>query len=96
MTTNSILATGSISLSLDGNALLAPLLAGGSTTLTLLNLVAGTHNLSAAYPAGNFADASGTGSVTVNKAALTVTADNLTTVFGQPIVLTYTVTAISQ
>ena len=78
--------TGSVSLSVDGTPLLAAQgLVSGSTTFTINRPSAAAspgHALSASYTAqGNFGASSGTGTLTVNKAVLTVTANNASKVY---------------
>jgi hypothetical protein len=84
--TNSGNPTGNITLSIDGIiATNQSLNASGRTAFTLPVLSAGTHSLGAAYSAGNFANASGLGSATINKAVLTVTANNTSKLYGAPL-----------
>jgi hypothetical protein len=86
--------TGSISFTDNGAALATQALAGGTTNLTYTGMVAGTHNIIAAYtPTGSFAGSSATCSEVVNAlpTTSTLTVAPATTTFGTPVTLTATV-----
>ncbi|HUI67406.1 MAG TPA: Ig-like domain repeat protein [Nitrospirota bacterium] len=71
---------GSVTLSMDGVLITTPTgqgLSGGSATITIPSPSAGSHTLIASYAAqGDFGASSTTGTLIVNKAVLTVTANN--------------------
>ncbi len=70
--------TGSVSLTVDGGAPITQGLISGSAIFTIPSPIAGSHALSASYaPQGSFGASSGTGTLTVNKAVLTVAANNV-------------------
>ena len=75
--------TGSVSLSVDGAAAVTQALVNGSTTFTVTGLGAGSHSLSADYlPAAGFDASSGTGTLSVTQAGLTVTANDASKIYG--------------
>lgn len=78
--------TGNVALSVDGGTPITQAISGGRVSFTLAGLSAGTHTLSAVY-SGDAANTSstGTGSVTLAKAVLTVAANNLTVGYGQTV-----------
>ena len=78
-------ATGNVSLTVDGGTALTQPLVNGSATFNLPAQQAGTHALVVTYGGGTMYGASSqTGSITVNKATLTVTASCANRAFGQP------------
>jgi|GEM_PF-6501179 len=85
-------ATGTVTF-MDGTTTLgtASLNGSGVATFSTTALSAGTHTITATYnPTGFFAGSSGSVSQVVNKAALTVTANNQSSVYGSPLpALTY-------
>ena len=84
--------TGSASLSVDGGTPINAGLTGGVATFSLTGVGAGAHSISAVYSGDTFNGTStGTGTVTVSKAGLTVTAPTVPVVFGSAIP-TYTAT----
>jgi len=75
--------TGDVSLTVDSGAPVTQRLSGGSATFTLTSPAAGSHTLNVTYAVqGNFAASSGTGTLTVNKASLTVTAADASRTYG--------------
>jgi autotransporter-associated beta strand protein len=77
--------TGTVTL-LEGSTVLAsavPLGAGGQASFSISTLPAGPHTLTAQYHGSGFAASAGTTSQTVNRAALTVTADDQTKITGE-------------
>jgi hypothetical protein len=75
--------TGNVSLSVDGGIPILQALTGGSTTFTLTSPSAADHSLSASYAAqGNFAASSALGTLHVNPAPLTITANNASRTYG--------------
>ena len=75
--------TGTVTLSVDGGAPLSQALVSGSATFTLTAPLAGSHTLAANYAAqGGFGASSATGTLTVNPAALTITASSGTMIYG--------------
>lgn len=79
--------TGNVSLVVDGGAAQSQSLdASGAVTFPLTKPGGGAHTLSASYAAqSNFAAGGAAGSLLVNKAPLTVIADNQVIIFGQPV-----------
>ena len=78
--------TGSVVLSVDGGALPSQNLTGGVATFILNNIGAGAHTLTAVYSGDtNNGTSTGTASVTVSKAGLTVTGPTVSVVFGSAI-----------
>ncbi|HEY4354914.1 MAG TPA: pectinesterase family protein [Acidobacteriaceae bacterium] len=76
--------TGSVSLSVDAGTPINANIVGGVATFTLTGLGAGTHGLSAVYGGdSNYSTANGTGSVSLAKAPLTVTAASFSIAYGQ-------------
>ncbi len=85
--------SGNVTLTVDGGAALTAPLSGGSATFTASALAAGTHPLGASYAAqGSYAAGSGSATLTVAQAPLTVTAADASRAYGaaNP-ALTYTV-----
>ncbi|HEY7310781.1 MAG TPA: choice-of-anchor Q domain-containing protein [Gemmataceae bacterium] len=75
--------TGNVTLIVDNGSPLTQALVDGSSTFTLSGLTAGDHSLSASYASqGSFEASSANGTLTVNKAVLTVTADNASRSYG--------------
>ena len=75
--------TGNVTLTVDGGAPLSQALNGGAAVFTLLKPALGTRALVANFAAqGTFAASSATGSLLVNQAPLTITANNATRAFG--------------
>jgi FtsP/CotA-like multicopper oxidase with cupredoxin domain len=78
-------AAGNVTLTVDGGAPLIQPLVNGVATFTLTSPTAGTHNLAASYPAQNgFQPSNATGSLVVNQAALSITA-NASMVYGNAV-----------
>jgi uncharacterized repeat protein (TIGR03803 family) len=78
--------TGNVTVSVDNGAPITQALVDGAATFTVSGLHAGTHNLTAAYAAqDDFLAGSSTGSLTVNPAPLTVSADNKSMIAGNPL-----------
>jgi probable HAF family extracellular repeat protein len=78
--------TGNVTLSVDGGAPVSASLSNGSATFNLGVLGAGSHSLSANYPAqGSFLASTASGTVTVNAAPLTITASGGSMVYGGPV-----------
>jgi MBG domain (YGX type)/Bacterial Ig-like domain (group 3)/Beta-propeller repeat len=79
--------TGNATLSVDGGSPLSQTLdASGVAMFTITSPSVGSHSLSASYAAqGSFGSSSGTGSLSVGPAPLTVTAANATKVYGAPL-----------
>jgi hypothetical protein len=75
--------TGNVSLTVDGGTPLTQTLSGGTTVFTIPGLPAGDHSLSATY-AGEaiYWTSSATDKLTVNSAALTITAKNESKTYG--------------
>ena len=74
---------GSVTLSVDGGALLSQALVSGSTTFTLTAPAAGNHSLTASFAAqGGFQASTVTSTFIVNKAPLTITASSTTMTYG--------------
>lgn len=89
--------SGPITYQIDGGTMTsATLSTGGVGTISLSGLSAGQHSLSVSYPGnlpgGYFTPAQQTLPITVAQAPLTVTAQNATITYGQPITLTYQIT----
>ncbi len=89
--------SGAITYQVDGGtAAAATLSSGGVASIQLTGLSAGSHMLSVSYPgnlpAGYFTPAQQTLQINVAQAPLTVTAQNATITYGQPIALTYQIT----
>jgi probable HAF family extracellular repeat protein len=77
--------TGNVTLSVDGGAPASASLSNGSATFNLGFLGAGSHSLSANYPAqGSFLSSTASGTVTVNPAPLIITASSGSLVYGGP------------
>jgi hypothetical protein len=77
--------TGTVQFQVDGTNFGTPVLltAGQATSASLSSLSAGTHLISAIYSGnGSFVTSTGTYTQTVTPAALTITADNQTSVYG--------------
>jgi CSLREA domain-containing protein len=75
--------TGNVELTVDGGTPITQALVGGSSVFTMSGLGAGDHSLSVSYfGQENFLDSSKTSTLHVNKAALTITANNDTKPFG--------------
>jgi hypothetical protein len=78
--------TGNVTLSADGGAPVSASLSNGSATFNLGVLGAGSHSLSANYPAqGSFLASTASGTVTVNPAPLTIAASSGSMVYGGPV-----------
>ncbi len=95
MTSGNGTPTGSISFTDNGAALATQGLVNGTTNLTYIGAVAGTHNIIATYaPTGFFATSSATCSEVVNALPTTSTlaVAPTTSTYGSPIILTATVT----
>jgi len=75
--------TGNVSLSVDGGTASTLALSNGSAVFNLAGLTATTHTLAASFAAqGNFTASSGSGTLTVALAPLTVTAYNASRAYG--------------
>jgi GH35 family endo-1,4-beta-xylanase len=75
--------TGIVSLTVDGTQTFSHALVGGSWTFDIPGLTAGDHSLVSTFlTQGPFAGSTATGSLHVNPAVLTVTADNQSMVYG--------------
>ncbi|SNS24096.1 Ig-like domain (group 3) [Granulicella rosea] len=80
--TGSVTPTGSVVLTVDGATQITQTLAGGIASFSLTGLSAGNHTLSAAYSGDTTNNAStGTGSVSLTKAPLTVTGSSFVRAF---------------
>ena len=85
---------GNVSLSVDGGAATSRALVNGATTFTITSPAAGNHTLSASYAAqGNFAASTGSGTLTVNPAATSMTISAPTISFGANGFVTVSVTS---
>jgi GH35 family endo-1,4-beta-xylanase len=75
--------TGDVSLTVDGNQTVSHALVGGSWTFDIPGLTAGDHSLASTFQTqGPFAGSTATGTLHVNKATLTVTADGQSMIYG--------------
>jgi hypothetical protein len=90
--TNSTTATGNVSLTPAGGGALNQSLSGGAATIAIPAPAAGTLNFNVSYSGdSNYAAASASGSLSVGKATLSVTANNQSMTFGGAVpALTYT------
>jgi YVTN family beta-propeller protein len=81
--TSSSTVNGNVSLSVNGGAPTAQPLSGGFATFTLPPLMPGTYTLSANFAGqGSFSGSSGTTSLTVSPAPLTITAQSASSTYG--------------
>jgi MBG domain (YGX type)/Beta-propeller repeat/Bacterial Ig-like domain (group 3) len=77
--------TGDVSLSVDGGTAVTQTLSGGSAIFTVTKPLAGDHTLDASYAAqGSFDASTASGTLHVNQAPLTITADDNTKFLNAP------------
>jgi FtsP/CotA-like multicopper oxidase with cupredoxin domain len=85
-TSGSATPTGNVTLSVDGGAALTQPLAAGSATFAITTPTAGNHTLVANYAAQNgFQASTGSGTLAVTPAPLTITASSGTMTYGGPV-----------
>ena len=78
--------SGSVTLSVDGGIASSVALSGGAATFSLGALNAGSHSLSATFPAqGGFTGSSANSTFVVAQASLTLAANNTAKVYGAPL-----------
>ncbi len=86
--------TGNVSLSWDTGTATQTLNGSGSATFTITSPFAGVHPLTATYTAqGSFLDSTASGNLTVNQAPTHMTVSAPAIAFGQPGIVTVTVTS---
>jgi uncharacterized repeat protein (TIGR01451 family) len=83
ISSSSATVTGTVALSVDGGAAISMALSNGSATFNVGVLNAGTHMLSANFASqGSFLASTASGTLTVAQAPLTLTANNVSKVYG--------------